>query len=375
VKEHAVTTDIGIVLRQWLDVLAGVYFQQSEAWRGRRALVVTRDEGRLVIRRAPADVDLMAAPGQPAERHRSRVVAVVEPDRPLSAEVAQLVRNGFVILELASENVAVRRIAVPAQARDFVDGIVRNQIERLSPWRADQAVYGFAVDSDGEDPTTLSVRVLIASRAVIDAGREQLAALGLSVDRIVALLPKGDGAEAVTLWSRLVDVSPETRTSMRQRIGIGIAGTIAACLGLGLWAMVSAQFIRAEGDDAAVRIESLRRQMQAPLTLKSAASLPANQRVWYEKEMSPSAAIVLEALSRALPDTAHLTELSLQGATLSIAGLTSDAPSLIAPLEHSGSLTDVRFSGPTTRGTDDGHFAFHIVGLVEPQSKLPDDKK
>jgi general secretion pathway protein L len=96
--------------------------------------------------------------------------------------------------------------------------------------------------------------------------------------------------------------------------------------------------------------------------------------VWYEKEMAPSAAIVLEALSRALPDTAHLTELNLHGATLNIAGLTSDAPSLIAPLERSGSLTDVRFSAPTTRGSDGGHFAFHIVGLVEPQSKLPDDK-
>ena len=90
--------------------------------------------------------------------------------------------------------------------------------------------------------------------------------------------------------------------------------------------------------------------------------------------MSPSAAIVLEALSRALPDTAHLTELRLQGATLNIAGLTRDAPSLIAPLEHSGSLTDVRFSAPTTRSAD-ARFTFHIVGLVEPQSKLPDDKK
>jgi general secretion pathway protein L len=119
----------------------------------------------------------------------------------------------------------------------------------------------------------------------------------------------------------------------------------------------------------------LRRQLQAPLTLKSAASLPANQRVWYEKEMSPSAAIVLEALSRALPDTAHLTEFTLQGVTLNIAGLTSDAPALIAPLEHSGSLTDVRFSAPTTRGADDAHFAFHIVGLVEPQSTLPDEQK
>jgi general secretion pathway protein L len=367
--------DIGALLRRWLDVLAGVYFQQCEAWRGRRSLVVTREGSEFVVRKASSDVERMAAPGQPTEGQRSEVVAVVEPGEPISDEVAQLARGGYVILELSDENVAVRRVAVPAQAREFVDGIVRNQIERLSPWRADQAVYGFAVDRDGEDRATLDVRVLIASRGAIDAAREQLAAIGLSVDRIVASLRNADGAKSVTLWSGLVDISPADRSRVRRQIGIGIAGTIAACLGLGLWAMVSTQFIRAASDDAAMRTESLRRQLQAPLTLKSVAALPANQRVWYEKEMSPSAAIVLEALSRALPDTAHLTELRLQGATLSIAGLTRDAPSLIAPLEHSGSLADVRFAAPTTRGADNTHFSFHIVGLVEPQSKLPDDKR
>jgi general secretion pathway protein L len=367
--------DIGTVWRRWLDVLAGVYFEQCEAWRGRRALVVTRERGRLVIHRASADVDRMAAPGEPIEQERSEIVAVIEPGRPVSDDVAQLAHGGFVILELPDENVAVRHVAVPAQAREFIDGIIRNQLERLSPWRADQAVHGFAVGPDSENQATLDVCVLIASREAVDAAREQLAAIGLSVDRVVASLRNAEGGKPVTLWSRLVDISPETRIRMRRQIGVGVAGTIAACLGLGLWAMVSAQFIRAESDDAATRIAALRRQLQAPLTLKSAASLPANQRVWYEKEMSPSATIVLEALSRALPDTAHLTEFTLQGATLNIAGLTSDAPALIAPLEHSGSLTDVRFSAPTTRGADDAHFAFHIVGLVEPQSALPDEQK
>jgi general secretion pathway protein L len=366
--------DIRTLLQRWLDVLAGAYVAQCEAWRGRRALVVTREGNRFVIRRGPADVERMAAPGAPAEGDRSEIVAVVEPGQPVSDDVSQLSRSGFVILELPDESVAVRRVAVPAQAREFVDGIVRNQMERLSPWRVDQAVHGFAVDPDGEDRARLDVRVLIASREAIDAAREQLAAIGLSVDRVVGALRNADGAKPVTLWSRLVDVSPATRSRMRLQIGVGIAGTIAACLGLSLWAIVSAQFIGAARDDAATRISALRRQLEAPLTLKSAPSLPANQRVWYEKEMAPSAAIVLEALSRALPDTAHLTELNLHGATLNIAGLTSDAPSLIAPLERSGSLTDVRFSAPTTRGSDGGHFAFHIVGLVEPQSKLPDDK-
>jgi len=37
-----------------------------------------------------------------------------------------------------------------------------------------------------------------------------------------------------------------------------------------------------------------------------------SERAWYAKETSPTAAIVLEALSRALPDGAYVTELRLE---------------------------------------------------------------
>jgi len=366
--------DLGTLWRRWVDVLVTAYFAQREAWRSRRPLIVTCEKDRFVIRKAPADGDLMVEPGQPVRRD-PRPVAVVRAGKRIPGAVSRLARTGFVVMELPGEDVVVRRIAIPVQAREFAGGIVSNQIERLSPWRADQAVYGFAADADAEDPATLAVRVLIAPRAVIDAARERLAAIGLSVDRIVVPSRGADGVKAVALWSRLVDVSSENQNRMRRQVGIGIAAVVAASLCLSVWATISAQFIRGESDDVAARIETLRRQMQGPVTLKSAASLPPNERAWFEKEMSPSAAIVLEALSRALPDTAYLTELDLHGTTLRIAGLTSDAPSLIAPLQHSGSFTDVRFFAPTTHGSDNAQFTFHIESVVEPQSRLADEKQ
>ena len=66
--------------------------------------------------------------------------------------------------------------------------------------------------------------------------------------------------------------------------------------------------------------------------------------------------IVLEALSRGLLDTAHLTEPRLEGTTMRVNGLADDAPSLIAPLERTGHFTGVRFVAPTTRGPDGARF-------------------
>jgi len=51
--------------------------------------------------------------------------------------------------------------------------------------------------------------------------------------------------------------------------------------------------------------------------------------------MSISSAIVMEALSRALPESAYVTEIRLEKENLRIMGLADDAPGLLAPLERS----------------------------------------
>lgn len=367
--------NIRLLLQRWIDVLGAMYFAQREIWRARRALVVSCENGQFVIRKAPPEEDGAVRPEQWNGREQSPVPAVLAAGELVSADILQAARKGTVILELPTENIAVRRLSVPIQARDVVAGIVRNQIERLSPWQSDKAIYGFDTAVDSEDAVALDVRILIAARAVVDRAREQLAASGLAVDRIVARLPNADTAKAITLWSRLADVTPENRSLIRRRIGVGIAAVIAASFALTLWAAISTNFISGASDAVATRIDTLRRHLQSPLTLRSAAaSLPPQQREWYNKEASPSIIVVLEALSRALPDSAYLTELSLHGTTLRIVGLAKDAPPLIAPLEHSGALTEVHFFSPTTREPDGAHFRFHIEGRAQPNVELGKDR-
>lgn len=366
-------TQIATLLRRWIEVLAASYLALRDAWCARRTLVITRENDRFVLRRARTNDASIIWREVPHEKTQP-VLAVLAPGETVADEISRM-HAGLVVLEIPSENVVVRRIAVPAQAREFVAGIVRNQIDRLSPWHSDQAVYGFDTDVHAENSGTFDVRVLIASRAVIDAAREQVAAMGLSVDRVVGSCGNAGSTKAVALWSRLSDVSPEYRARMHRNIGIGITTTVAACIAISTWAMISASSIRSGSEDVAVQIDALRHRLQSPVSLQSAASLPPNEREWYEKEASPTAVIVIEALSRALPDTAYLTEFSLQNATLRIVGLTSDAPPLIASLERSGSLTDVHFFAPTTREQNGNHFRFHIEGRVEPQVNFAETKQ
>ena len=360
---------IGAILRRWIEILAALYLAWRESRRELRSLVVTSENGHVVVRHAKPARDAMLR-----DAHAGNIVATLPPGAEVSADLSRAAHASFVVLEFPADKVVMRRITVPAQARKFLSGVIRNQIERLSPWPANGVVYGFAAEAGAGDAAVVEVRILMAARADVDAARQDLAALGLPVDRIVA---RGSDTEAadeiagsVTLWSRLADTSPERHGSLVRAIGIGIAASVAASLLLGSWALLSAAAIRDESEQVAARSRVLQRQVQTGRTAASTASIPPAERAWLLKETSISSVILIEALSRALPDSAYVSEIRLEKESLRIMGLAGDAPALLAPLERSDHLTDVHFFAPTARGPDGKLFRFSIEAHVEPRIKI-----
>ena len=360
---------IGAILRRWIETLAALYLAWRESRRELRSLVVTSENGHVVVRHAKPARDAMLR-----DAHAGNIVATLPPGAEVSADLSRAAHASFVVLEFPADKVVMRRITVPAQARKFLSGVIRNQIERLSPWPANGVVYGFAAEAGAGDAAVVEVRILMAARADVDAARQDLAAFGLPVDRIVA---RGSDTEAadetagsVTLWSRLVDTSPERHGSLVRAIGIGIAASVAVSLLLCSWALLSAATIRDESEEVAARSRVLQRQVQTGRTAASTASIPPAERAWLLKETSISSVIVIEALSRALPDSAYVSEIRLEKESLRIMGLAGDAPALLAPLERSDHLTDVHFFAPTARGPDGKLFRFSIEAHVEPRIKI-----
>ncbi len=347
----------GAFLKRWLDVLAAMLMASREAWRSRNSLVISRRDGRFSVRRLQS--------GRPVD------VGSFGFGHPAPAEIVAAARRSLVVFELPPDQLVVRRITVPAQAREFLPGIVRNQIERLSPWQPEHAIYGFDAKPSPDDPAVLDVPVSITSRATVERACDELAAAGIVVDRIV---PEDREASATVapLWSRLADASRQSLDRARWTIAAATAALVVVCASLSVWALLSAGSIRDENDVVAEKARVVQRQLQPSRTAQSLAALSPAERAWVSKETSPSAVIALEVLSRALPDSAYLSEMQLEKTTLRLIGLTQDAPALIAPLEHSGLLTEVHFFAPTTRGSgaDAALFRFNIEARLKPQLDL-----
>jgi general secretion pathway protein L len=282
-------------------------------------------------------------------------------------------RQSLVVLELPSDDVVVRLISVPAQARDFLADIIRNQIERISPWRPEQVAYGYDAEPSLDDAAALAVRVLLVPLPTVSSACAKLSAVGLTVDRIVSHERNKDSGDAIVIWSRLLNTSKENLARSRKIIVTGIAGFVGFCLVVSVWCAVSAAIVRDARDDVVAQAEQLRRQLDSGRFDQSDAAAGPAQRAWHAKATSPSATILLEVLSRALPDTAYLTDISIQNLNLRISGLVTDAPSLIAPLENSGHFSDVHFFAPTTRVQHNALSTFHIESKIIPRIAIAED--
>ena len=226
-------------------------------------------------------------------------------------------------------------------------------------------------EASRDDAAALDVQVFITSRAAVNSDARRARRHGAL--RLIALWRARavfKPPAPVTLWSRIADAPRETVERTRRQIGAAIPAVVLLSVGLSLWAFSSAASIRGESDDMAARSRTLQRQLQGSRSPQAMASLRPAERAWASKETAPSAVIVLEVLSRALPDAAYLTELRLDNTTLRIIGLASDPPSLIAPLERTGHLTSVHFFAPTTRGPDGTLFKFHIEAQVVPRLEI-----
>jgi general secretion pathway protein L len=94
---------------------------------------------------------------------------------------------------------------------------------------------------------------------------------------------------------------------------------------------------------------------------------PATQALDARKRAAPAAVVALEALSRAIPDDAYLTQMRLSGDKIEISGVGADPAGLIKHIEQSPHFSRAKFTAPTTRGADEREI-FRIEAHVAPRN-------
>lgn len=262
---------------------------------------------------------------------------------------------------LASGQVLFRSLDFPKQAEDFLDGMIRTQIDRLTPWPADEAVFGWSPPSvTGQERIELTLAA--TSKQEVEPLIQLAAGLGAQSLAAYAAPPAADDApEKIKVFDQPLRNSgrhalDSPRILRAALLSVGAAAAVSL--------LVAAYFgdsFDSEQQQLMQRISQRRAALRLGPDGNSALGLLAKR-----KQTGPSSVVVLEALSQALPDGTYVTELRIDGDKVQVVGMTQDAPPLIRLIERSPQFARATFFAPTTHAQNEPGEQFHIEARIKP---------
>ena len=347
--------------RQWLDHVAEAMISVvARLTAARTVYLVEEENGQFALRPANARKSQSALNFEKIRIENGRIVA----DHPSNVEAA--LRGGRVELVLRAERFLFKPLELPSRAADFLDGVVRAQIDRLTPWPADQAAYGSSAPADA-GPGRIVVTVAATAKAMVTPYVKAFTALGA---RSIALFTSSTDAAPNEPPIKVLEENVGSMFDIHRARRILLA-TLAVAFLIALASTTAAtilnDMLQARQDAAAHRIAQLRSAMIAARTTPADDPATAAKRALARrKNETPADVVVLEVLSDILPDNTYVTEMRIESDTLRLTGITHDAPALIRLMEESHHFTHTTFFAPTTRGPSDPGDRFNIEARILP---------
>lgn len=265
-------------------------------------------------------------------------VALWQEGRIVNAEL--LPKSGPVTLRLAEAKPWRRTFDLPKGARRYLRQIVTAEMDRRTPWRADQVYFHVVPDPAPAEPDRMKVALTLLPRPIAAPALEALARMGLAAQAISlgdgAEVPLGDGAgRPFALGGRAAPI-------LAAVLAVAALSVAVQSVWLGI---AEAQLAQAREDVKAVRrvaaeVEHLRRQHDMP---------------HQKRQETPSALGTLDALARAVPDDSWAESVAIRNGRLIMTGQSADAARLL-PLVGA-TFPEAKFDAPVTAGKEGQTFA------------------
>jgi general secretion pathway protein L len=282
------------------------------------------------------------------------------PDPVLPPEWETALQGSRVEILIKSDRVLFRALDFPGRAVDFLDGMIRAQIDRLTPWSANEAVFSWSPPSNVANDR-IALTLAATSKSNLEPLVQLARNLGAACVAGFAEAPLGEGAMRFKIFEtslqsaigRTVDVPRLLRIIL---LGSGVAATASLAI-----AAYVGNTLETERQQLSRRIAERRASLRIGQGGVGTSTLLAKR-----KQTTPSSVMALESISRALPDSTYVTELRIEGDKVQVVGVSQDAPALIRLIEQSPQFSRATFSAPTTRAQGDPGEHFHIEVHVAP---------
>jgi general secretion pathway protein L len=247
------------------------------------------------------------------------------------------------VLRLSGGDVLAKTMTLPLAAGRELRQVLTFEMDRETPFKADELYWNHRLETAGRQRDRLSVRLMLVPKA-------SLAPLLSALDQVGIRPSRAEIADGPDAGSSLRFGSEGGRQYTTSGRLIRVAALCWAILAL---AAAGIPFLRQEitlaslgreittGRAAAAEADNLRQEIDR---LSGGADFVERE---HDKAGRPLA--VLAATTDAVPDDTYLTEIELRGQKVTLTGHSAAASRLIGALSASGEFRDPGFAAPVTR--------------------------
>ena len=350
-------SQIGESFSRWIDSVAENVHSLIDRWRGvqRRVQLIEQEQDTFTLHALGPTKEASL----PDQRIRIAQGAIAE---TLSADWLETFRGSRAELVLRPNRFMFRPLELPKRAAEFLDGIVRAQIDRLTPWTVGEAVYSWTPPIEAGNER-IQLTVAATARAQVTPYVKALAALGATAI-VVSTVPQEaeSGAAPLKVFEQQSRGAFEITRIRRILMLVLAAAAAMAVISIGV-SSIAADSLDTEQQDLTRQISKRRAAMRQD-------GGNAQRMLERRKQTTAASVIILEALSKLLPDHTFVTELRVEGGKVQVTGLTRDAPSLIRLIEQSPHFERATFFAPTTQSPGEPGERFHIEARIKPHFRL-----
>ena len=264
-----------------------------------------------------------------------------------------------VVLVLNDEQFLLNSLSLPAQAKDNIEQMIQFEIDRQTPFSADQVHIGYQFN-DNQNSKNVSVTLAVVPKHFIANIVDRLASISFQINTLSLDEPPNN--------IKIVLSESNTRSPMSSHLNYWLAG-LAVILALTILYKPIIYYDNAM-DAIQAPLATAKKQVQGISQLKAENAALIEHAQFLDKKLSDyrSRIALLDELARVLPKHTWLEQLSVRDTLLTIQGESASASDLIALLTNSNYLTEVRFSAPTTTNDRTGKERFKIQALIKSQN-------
>jgi len=273
--------------------------------------------------------------------------------------LAEDVRNRRRVLLLPTTQVLRRRLQLPMAARDNLPTVLGFELDRQTPFRAEQVFFDSRVLAYEKAAKVLPVELGLVPREPLNAALASLGPLAAELDGVDAV----DGDQRMG-FNFLPPAQRRRRAHTGLLINLALVALSALFLLLAMGQLVdnrvaAVESLRAEADaqsEAARSVSGLRRSLEEAVAGANFLAV--------RKASAPSVVALLKTLTEAFPDDTFIERLNLAGNTLSLTGQSSQAAKLVEVLRKAPGLREAALSGAVTPDARSGKDRFNINAQV-----------